>query len=214
MKTKIPYLILTLIICAAQSASAALVFTFLKDDATGYTAITVTGDTATVANQGDGVARDDIGFSTASTGSVRQRGFSRRQDDLSPWGVNYSDFSSIGSGTLTDTISLTSTGISGGSETLIDGYQFDGQNFYLVMGIFDGTSGDGLANNGDTLSFAGSSDTYGLMPVSYLDFMPLLGKTMYQTNDNFQFVFALPEPSSTALLGLGLSSLLLRRRRS
>ena len=64
-------------------------------------------------------------------------------------------FIHIGSGALSDTITLTSTGITGGSATLIDGYQFDANmSFYPeVM--------DGLANNGDTLSFAGSPDVTG-----------------------------------------------------
>ena len=206
MKTKIPYLILTLIICAAQSASAALVFTF-SAGAPGSTIITVSGDTATASGSGGTAEAEQIGFSAQGTGSVRQTAFRTRND-----GFDYATFASIGSGTLTDTISLTSSGITGGSPTTIDGYQFDGLNFFLVMEINDGTGGNGLANNGDTLSFAGSPDTFGVMPVAFSAFHTLRNTTLNKS-DGILFVFA-PEPSSSALLGLGLSSLLLRRRRS
>jgi len=198
MKTKIPYLILTLIICAAQSASAALVFTF-SAGAPGSTIITVSGDTATASGSGGTAEAEQIGFSAQGTGSVRQTAFRTRND-----GFDYATFASIGSGTLTDTISLTSTGITGGSPTLIDSFYFDGNEFYpLVM--------DGCANNNDTLSFAGSPDTYGVMPVDFTAFQSLWNTEIIK-GDGMTFVFA-PEPSSSALLGLGLSSLLLRRRR-
>jgi len=203
MKTKIPHLILALSLSlfGAQSASAALVFTFTKGGTPGTTLITVSGDTASAGGSGGANERDDIGFSISGAGSVRQTGFSQRQDDYFPLlgSIN------VGSGSLSDTISLTSTGITGGSPTLIDGYQFDTNNFYLVM--------DGLANNGDTLSFAGSPDVTGVIAVDFSNFYPLINQSFTAGNDDFTFYFV-PEPSSAALLGLGLSSMLLRRRRS
>ena len=205
MKTKIPHLVLALSLSlfAAQSASAALVFTFSKGGTPGSTLITVSGDTATAGGSGFAAERDDIGFSQAGTGSFRQTGFSTRETAVSPSFAGL--FINIGSGTLSDTISLTSTGITGGSETLINGYQFDANNFYLVM--------DGLANNGDTLSFAGSSDVTGTMAVDFSNFYPLINQSFYSSTDNFTFYFV-PEPSSTALLGLGGLALMLRRKRS
>jgi hypothetical protein len=199
MKTKIPYLILALIICAAQPASAVLVFMF-DPGPSGTTIITVSGDSATAGGSGGTTEAEQIGFSAQGSGTVRQRGFRVRADSF-----DYATFASLGSGNLTDTISLSSTGITGGSPTLIDSFFFDSNEFYpLVM--------DGLANNGDTLSFADSPDTYGVMPVDFTAFQSLYNTTLVKS-DGIEFVFA-PEPSSTALLGLGLSSLLLRRRRS
>lgn len=200
MKTKIPHLILALSLCVVQSANAGLVFTF-SDDGAGNTAITVSGDLTTAAGSGGSAERDDIGFSIQGAGSVRQTGFSTRNDTF-----DYATFASIGSGTLTDTITLSSTGIAGGSTTVINGFQFDSSNFYLVM--------NGLANNGDTLSFAGSPDVTGILPVSYSAFNTLQGQSFTSPTDDWTFAFtAVPEPSSTALLGLGLSMLLMRRRR-
>jgi len=202
MKTKIPLLILALSLYAAQSANADLIFTFSSDGA-GNTAITVSGDTATAGGSGATAERDDIGFSAQGVGSVRQTGFSTRND-----GFPYATFASLGSGTLSDTISLTSTGITGGSPTLINGFQFDSLNFYpLVM--------DGLANNTDTLSFAGSPDVTGAIAVDYSAFSSLHGDSWNAANDDWTFEFtpAIPEPSSVAFFGLGLSLLFLRRRR-
>ena len=205
-KNKIPHLILALSLSlfAAQSASAALVFTF-SEGAPGSTIITVSGDTATVGGQGDGDQVDTIGFSAESTGPIRHRGFSRRQDTLVEFGTTYATFAALGSGALTDTITLTSTGITGGSPTLIDSFQFDGNEFYPVVM-------DGLANNGDTLSFAGSPDVTGAMAIDFTAFASLYNQTLNK-GDGILFVFA-PEPSSTALLGLGGLALALRRRRS
>ena len=203
MKTNLPLLILTIILLAAQSASAELIFTF-ADGGAGVTTITVSGDTATAAGSGGTDERDDIGFSIAGSGSLRQTGFSSRADTF--------EFVAIGSGNLTDTITLTSSNITGGSPTLIDGYQFDGSNFYLVM--------DGLANNGDTLSFAGSTDVTGSMAVDYSEFASLHGESISSSDfttghDNITFGFtSVPEPASTALFSLGLSFLLRRRRQS
>ncbi len=85
MKTKIPHLILALSLSlfAAQSASAALVFTFSKGGTPGSTLITVSGDTATAGGSGGAAERDDIGFSQAGTGSFRQTGFSTRETSVS-----------------------------------------------------------------------------------------------------------------------------------
>ncbi len=60
---------------AAQSASAELIFTF-ADGGAGVTTITVSGDTATAAGSGGAAERDDIGFSAAGAGSLRQRSVS------------------------------------------------------------------------------------------------------------------------------------------
>jgi len=201
MKTKIPHLILALSLSlyAAQSASAALVFTFSKG-MPGSTIITVSGDTATAGGSGGTNTAEQIGFSASGSGSVRQTGFRSRND-----GFDYATFAALGSGALTDTITLTSTGITGGSPTLIDSFQFDGNEFYPVVM-------DGLANNGDTLSFAGSPDVTGAMAIDFTAFASLYNQTL-DKNDGILFVFA-PEPSSTALLGLGGLALMLRRKRS
>jgi len=214
-KNKIPHLILALSLSlfAAQSASAALVFTF-SEGAPGSTIITVSGDTATVGGQGDGDQVDTIGFSAESTGPIRHRGFSRRQDTLVEFGTTYATFAALGSGTLSDSITLASTGITGGTLTTIDSYYFDSNEFYLVMeGLPIKTGPDGMANNGDTLSFIGATDVVGVMAVDFSAFQSLLGTTMNNTQDNFAFAFV-PEPSSTALLGLGGLALMLRRKRS
>ena len=88
---------------------------------------------------------------------------------------------------------------------MIDSFQFDGNEFYPVVM-------DGLANNGDTLSFAGSPDVTGAMAIDFTAFASLYNQTL-DKNDGILFVFA-PEPSSTALLGLGGLALMLRRKRS
>ena len=88
---------------------------------------------------------------------------------------------------------------------MIDSFQFDGNEFYPVVM-------DGLANNGDTLSFAGSPDVTGAMAIDFSNFYPLINQTLNK-GDGMFFVFV-PEPSSTALLGLGGLALMLRRKRS
>lgn len=209
MKTKIPHLILALSLSlfAAQPASAALVFTF-SDGGTGFTTITTSGDTATAAGSGGANTSDQIGFSASGSGSVRQTGFKVRTDAFPATG-GYGTFASLGSGSFADTITLASTGIAGGltaTTTEISGFQFSSSNFNLIM--------TGLANNGDTISFAGASDVVGSMAIDYSAFATLHGQTVSNTSDGFDFVFAaVPEPSSAALLGLGGLALILRRRK-
>lgn len=201
MKTVIPHLILALTLYTAQFASADLIFTF-GYGAPGSTTITVSGDTATAAGSGGTAEAEDIGFSVSGTGSVRQTGFRLRHDTFP-----YATFASLGSGTLTDTISLSSTGITGGSPTVIDSFQFDSNEFYPVVM-------NGLANNTDTLSFAGSPDVSGVMPVDYSAFESLHGQTLVNAGDNWSFVFVVPEPSTLALLGMGMGALMMTRRKS
>lgn len=55
----------------------------------------------------------------------------------------------------------------------------------------------------------GGADTFGT-----INFIGGFGELDYTTGDQIRLLSVVPEPSSTALLGLGLSSLLLRRKRS
>ena len=197
-------LMLILSLCVAQSATADLIFTF-ADGGAGNTTITASGDTATAGGSGGAAERDDIGYSVQGAGLVRQTGFSMRND-----GFDYASFSAIGSGLLSDTLVLTSTGINNAtipnaeppSTVVINAFQFDSQNFYpLVM--------DGLANNGDTLSFAGAPDVSGTMPVNYTAFQSVWGQSLSTTDGvTFTFTNVVPEPSSLALLGAGAALLL------
>ena len=55
----------------------------------------------------------------------------------------------------------------------------------------------------------GGADTFGT-----INFIGGFGELDYTTGGQIRLLSVVPEPSSTALLGLGLSSLLLRRKRS
>ena len=212
MKAIIPLLTIALSLCVALPASANLIFTF-SDDGAGGTDIVVSGDVATAAGSGGAAEREEIGFSITGAGSVRQTGFSQRQDDNFPL---LGAFASLGSGFLSDTITLTSAGINNSavndptpvSTVVIDSFVFTSNDFYpLVM--------DGLANNGDTLSLAGSPDTTGKLAVDYSTFATLHGQSFAAANDQWTFTFAapIPEPSTLALLGAGGAMLLGVRRR-
>ena len=185
------------------SANAAILVQFSPvglDFLSGNTAISVSEylgtDTATAGGSGGVNTAAEIGFSAQSAGSVRQTGF-RLRDDTFGAGGGYATYAGLGSGFLSDTITLSSTGITGGSPTLINQFYFDDNEFYpLVM--------DGLANNGDTLSFAGSPDTTGVLPIPYVAFFELWGDTLNKSDGiYFQFGGQAPEPSSLALLAMG-----------
>ena len=102
------------------SANAAILIQFSPvggDFLSGNTQIAVSeyfgSDTATAGGSGGANEVAEIGFSAEGAGHVRQRGFRVREDSFS-FGGGYALYAGLGTGFLSDTITLSSTGITGG----------------------------------------------------------------------------------------------------
>jgi hypothetical protein len=204
MKNILSALCVSLLI--AGGARAALIFTF-ADGGDGTTTITVSGDTATAVGSTT-VSSSLIGYRGDGAGADRNGGFTTRADTFDFVVGGYSTFAALGSGSLTDTITLASTGMVG-TDTLISGFEFSASRFALVMN-------SDVALRDATLSRVGATDVTGIMAVDYSAFSSLHGQTLLPTGsaDGWEFKFeAVPEPAAIGMVAMvSIGTLFIRRR--
>ena len=129
-----------------------------------------------------------------------------------PFDQSFAVIDGIYSSTTAGLVTLTFSDLDANTKynlSLIGGRASTGTN-----GVIDITTGTGsggiLRNDGTQLDLSIFSDGTGEIAFTFVD---TNGTVSDSTTFNAMSI-ALPEPSSTALLGLGLSSLLLRRQRS
>jgi len=226
MKTKIPYLILALIIFATQPTSAALTTVYTEDfnpavvpDATGSGLQYFNGSAdeywigpSNLVNYSGDLTLDGQGLSGGrGRGAVVWLDPSSWPSDrtIATIAFDVSGYTAIG-GAETYFRAFYGNSLGGGNTAGFDVHQGFGvdidTNANGALAEMGSLSGKGLVTGNGSYTFS--------FDYSTADWVALAFYTSGEVASFDNIVITVPEPSSTALLGLGLSSMLLRRRRS
>ena len=240
MKTKIPHLILAGLFGATIASQGASVVTVDVSDADfdpdagqfGTVSVgTLVRDQNVVDGAGpqdliltvsgltlddDGTANDSVTITlTATASSTINSGYNNANQGFFAVG------SWLGSGQWTR-MDFTDISVNASSGK-IGSAEFLGFTELTVQIADDGGAGDGLGDPGDSFDVNGTSYSFpfasGDIAIANEDFILLeytggSAPTFRHLDMNFSFTAVVPEPSSSALLGLGALALALRRRRS